>query len=63
MGRDIDQPKKLQKILNNDLKIKIGKKRYRKNESTNPTLDIFNYPGWKTKYNLISELKNIFDNK
>jgi nucleoside-diphosphate-sugar epimerase len=61
--RLIDLVKKLQKILNNDLKIKIGKKRYRKNESTNPTLDIFNYPGWKTKYNLISELKNIFDNK
>jgi len=61
--RLIDLIKKLKKVLNNDLKIKIGKKKYRKNESTNPTLNIFNYPGWKSKYNLIKELKNMFDNK
>ncbi len=61
--RLIDLIKKLKKVLNNDLKIKIGKKKYRKNESINPTLNIFNYPGWKSKYNLIKELKNMFDNK
>ncbi len=61
--RLINLVNKLKKVLNKELKIKVGKKKYRKNESTNPTLNIFNYPGWKKKYNLISELKNIFDKR
>ena len=44
-------------------KVKVGKKKYRKNESINPTNKIFNYPGWKSNYNLIKELKTIFENK
>ena len=61
--RLINLVNKLKKVLDKDLKIKIGKKKYRKNNSTSPTLNIFNYPGWKIKYNLINELKNIFDKK
>ena len=54
---------KLQKILNNKLKVKIGKKKYRQNESIYPTIKTFNYPNWKPKYDLFNELKKIFDEK
>lgn len=54
---------KLKKILDKELKVKIGKKRYRQNESINPTKKIFNYPNWKPKYDLLNELKKIFDEK
>ena len=54
---------KLQKILDKQLKVKIGKKNYRQNQSINPTMKIFNYPTWKPKYNLFNELKKIFDEK
>ena len=61
--RLINLVKKLKKILSKNLKIKIGGKKYRQSESTNPTLNIFNYPGWKVDYNLFKELKKIFDGK
>ena len=61
--RLIDLIKDLNKVLNKKLKVKVGKKKYRKNESINPTKKIFNYPGWKSNYNLIKELKTIFENK
>lgn len=51
----------LDKSLVKKLNIKIGKKKYRKNESLNSVNKIFNYPGWKTSFNLINELKKIFD--
>ena len=51
----------LDKRLVKKLNIKIGKKKYRKNESLNSVNKIFNYPGWKTSFNLINELKKIFD--
>ena len=58
--RLIDLIKTLNKILNRSLKVKINKK-YRKFESLNPTKLIYNYPGWKMKFKLKEELKNIFD--
>ena len=58
--RLIDLVKTLNKILNRSLKVKINKK-YRKYESLNPTKLINNYPGWKMKFKLKEELKNIFD--
>lgn len=61
--RLIDLVKKLEKILRKNLKINIGKKKYRKNESVNPTLKIFNYPGWKPSHKLFNELKEIFDGR
>ena len=61
--RLINLVKKLKKILNKNLKINIGKRKYRQNESKYPTLKTFNYPGWKPKYKLFSELKQIFDGK
>ena len=54
---------KLQKILKKKLKVKIGKKKYRQNESIYPTIKTFNYPNWKPKYDLFNELKKIFDEK
>ena len=61
--RLINLVKKLNKILSKNLKINIGNKIYRHNTPVNPTLKIFNYPGWKPKYKLFSELKQIFDGK
>ena len=61
--RLINLVKKLNKILSKNLKINIGKKIYRQNTPVNPTLKIFNYPGWKPTRNLFSELKKIFDGK
>ncbi len=61
--RLINFVKKLKKILSKNLKMNIGKKKYRINESINPTLKIFNYPGWKPRYKLFSELKEIFDGR
>ena len=52
----------LRKKLNKRLKVKIGAKKYRKNEAMKPLKTIYNYPGWKSKKNLILELKKIFDN-
>jgi nucleoside-diphosphate-sugar epimerase len=55
--------KKLNNVLNKELKIKIGAKKYRKNEAMKPIKKINNYPSWKPKLNLIKELKKIFDEK
>lgn len=54
---------KLNKNLIKKIKVKIGAKKYRKNESMKPIRGIDNYPGWKPKLNLIKELKKIFDEK
>ena len=59
--RLINLVKKLNRILRKKLRVNIGKKIYRQNTSTNPTLKIFNYPGWKPNHNLLTELKEIFD--
>ena len=61
--RLINLVKKLNKILSKDLKINIGKRIYRHNTPVNPTLKIFNYPGWKPSRKLFNELKDIFDGK
>lgn len=61
--RLINLVKKLNKILSKNLKINIGKKIYRHNTPVNPTLKIFNYPGWKPSRKLFDELKKIFDGK
>ena len=58
--RLINLVKMLNKILSKKLKINIGKKIYRLNTPVNPTLKIFNYPGWKPKRKLFNELKKIF---
>ena len=52
---------KLNQILKRNLKVRIGAKKYRKNEAMKPIKNIKNYPGWKPKLNLIKELKKIFD--
>lgn len=54
---------KLNKNLIKKIKVKIGAKKYRKNEAMKPIKGINNYPGWKPKLNLIKELKKIFDEK
>lgn len=53
--------KKLNFKLKYPLKVKIGAKKYRKNEAMEAIKKIRNYPGWKSKLNLIKELKKIFD--
>ena len=59
--RLINLVKKLNKILNKNLKIAVGKKKYRQNQSKNQVNRIFNYPKWKPKHKLFKELKIIFD--
>ena len=48
-------------ILNNKLKVKVGAKKYRSNESMKPIRKLSNYPSWKPKLNLVKEIKKIFD--
>ena len=55
--------KKLNQVLDKNIKVKIGGKKYRKNESMKPIKKINNYPGWKPKIDLIKTLKKIFDGK
>lgn len=55
--------KQLDQVLNKKLKVKLGAKKYRTNEAMKPIRKIYNYPGWKSKLNLIKELKKIFDEK
>lgn len=55
--------KKLNEVLDKNLKVKIGAKKYRKNEAMKPIKKINNYPGWKPKIDLIKTLKKIFDDK
>ncbi len=54
--------KKLQSSLKKNLKVKIGAKKYRVNESMQYVKKIKNYPGWKTKINFFPEIIKIFDN-
>ncbi|MDA7714070.1 NAD-dependent epimerase/dehydratase family protein [Candidatus Pelagibacter sp.] len=51
----------LKKNLKNELKIKLGILKYRKNECMKCSRKIFNYPKWKPKYSLKKELVSIFD--
>ena len=53
--------KKLKKILNKKLKVKIGALKYRKNESMKCLRKTFNYPRWKPRNSLSKDLKKIFD--
>ena len=53
--------KKLNNCLEKQIKVKIGGKKYRKNEAMKSIKKLNNYPGWKPKLNLIRELKKIFD--
>ena len=55
--------KELNNILNKNIKVKIGAKKYRKNEAMKSIKKINNYPGWKPKFKLLKELKKIFDEK
>ena len=59
----INLVKKLNKILDKNLKFRVGKKKYRIAESKNQIKNIFNYPGWKPRHKLFNELKMIFDKK
>ena len=52
---------KMNLILNNKLKVKIGAKKYRSNEAMKPIRKLSNYPSWKPKLNLVKEIKKIFD--
>ena len=54
--------KKLQSSLKKNLKVKIGAKKYRVNESMQYVEKIKNYPGWKTKIKFLPEIIEIFDN-
>ena len=52
--------KELNYILNKNIKVKIGAKKYRKNEAMKSIKKINNYPGWKPKFKLLKELKKKF---
>ncbi len=51
----------LKKNLKQELKVKVGALRYRKNEPMKCSRKIFNYPNWKPRKLLIKDLKKIFD--
>ena len=51
----------LKKNLKNELKVKLGVLKYRKNECMKCSRKIFNYPKWKPKNSLKKDLINIFD--
>ena len=53
--------KKLKKILNKKLKVKIGVLKYRKNEPRTCLKKPYNYPKWQPQFKLMNELKKIFD--
>ena len=53
--------KKLKIILDKELKVKIGALKYRETEPMTPVKKTLNYPGWRPKYNLMNEIKKIFD--
>lgn len=55
--------KKLKIILDKKLKVKVGALKYRETEPMTPVKNTINYPGWKSKYNLMREIKKIFDGK
>ena len=49
-------------ILDKRMKVKFGAKKYRLNEHMLKIKKTKNYPGWSVKYNLMREVKKIFDN-
>ena len=51
----------LKKNLKNELKVKLGVLKYRKNECMKCSRKVFNYPKWKPKNSLKKDLINIFD--
>ena len=51
----------LKSILDRNLSVKFGGKKYRSNEPMIPIKKNKNYPGWKTKKDLMTEVKIIFD--
>ena len=51
----------LDHILDRNLKVKFGGRKYRSNEHMIPIKKNKNYPGWEPKINLMNELKRIFD--
>ena len=51
----------LKSILKRNLSVKFGGKKYRSNEPMIPIKKYKNYPGWKTKKDLMTEVKIIFD--
>ena len=53
--------KKLSKILNKKLKVRIGALNYRKNEPMKCLKKTYNYPKWQPKFKLMEELKKMFD--
>ena len=53
--------KNLKKILNKNLKVNIGALSYRKNEPMKCLKKTYNYPNWKPQFNLMNDLKKIFD--
>ena len=53
--------KKLKIILDKELKVKIGALKYRETEPMTPVKKTLNYPAWRPKYNLMKEIKKIFD--
>ena len=53
--------KKLKKILNKRLKVKIGALKYRKNEPMECLKRTYNYPKWQPQFKLMDELKKMFD--
>ena len=57
----IELIKILKKNLKNNLKVKIGALKYRKNEPMKCLSKTYNYPSWKPRFKLIDDLKKIFD--
>lgn len=53
--------KKLTAVLDRKLKVKVGALKYRETEPMTPVRNTINYPGWKSKSNLMKEIKKIFD--
>ena len=53
--------KRLSKILNKKLKVRIGALNYRKNEPMKCLKKTYNYPKWQPKLKLMEELKKMFD--
>jgi len=48
-------------ILDKKLNVKVGALKYRETEPMSPVKKTINYPGWKSKYNLMKEIKKLFD--
>jgi CDP-paratose synthetase len=51
----------LKRSLDHELKVMMGKKKYRTNEAMSQINKIKNYPGWKPGHNLVNMIVKIFD--